>query len=34
MSRQADPDWLYGYDAWQAPLADAAATAGAVAPPP
>ncbi len=23
MSGQTDPDWLYGYDAWQAPLADA-----------
>jgi 6-hydroxynicotinate 3-monooxygenase len=32
-----DPEWVYGYDAWTAPLADhvraAAASAGAVAPP-
>jgi 6-hydroxynicotinate 3-monooxygenase len=32
-----DPEWVYGYDAWTAPLADhgraAAASGGAVAPP-
>ena len=27
MHRKTDPDWVYGYDVWSAPLADPAAAA-------